>query len=94
MDVWPCGHLVVGLPRQQRQPSLGGHSRITNEDTVLQYRALEPALKYSGIPRHADRQQIEFCILALIRVSRLFSGRQFLPERVSLMHVRSEGIWR
>ena len=80
MDVWPCGHLVVGLPRQQRQPSLGGHSRITNEDMVLQYRALEPTLKYSGIPRHADRQQIEFCILALIRVSRLLSA--LLPKRV------------
>ena len=64
---------------------------------MLQYReALEPTLclNYSGVPRYGDRQQIEFCILALIRVSRLFSGRQFLPERVSLMHVRSEGIWR
>ena len=43
-------------------------------------RALEPTLYYSGIPRHADRQQIEFCILALIRVSRLLSA--LLPKRV------------
>jgi AraC-like DNA-binding protein len=71
------------------------YSRITNEAIVLQYReALEPTLRpnYSGISRHADRQQIEFCILAMVRVSRLLSGRQLLPKRVSVMHVRSEGI--
>jgi hypothetical protein len=40
---------------------------------VLQYlETREPTLRltYSGIPRHADRQQIEFCILAMVRVSR------------------------
>src|SRR5262249_43091221 len=37
------------------------------------------------------RQQIEFCILAMVRVSRLLSGRQLFPEHVSMMHVRSEG---
>ena len=79
MDVWPCWHLVVGLPRQQRQPSLGGHSRITKEDMVLQYGPRTYA-DCSGIPRHADRQQIEICILALIRVSRLLSA--LLPKRV------------
>jgi AraC-like DNA-binding protein len=71
------------------------YSRITNEAIVLQYReALEPTLRltYSGIPRHTDRQQIEFCIVAMVRVSRLLSGRQFLPKRVSMMHVRSKGI--
>jgi AraC-like DNA-binding protein len=71
------------------------YSRITNEAIVLQYReALEPSLRlnYSGIPRHADRQQIEFCVVAMVRVCRLLSSRQFLPSRVSLMHSRSEGI--
>jgi AraC-like DNA-binding protein len=82
--------------------SLGGafkrasrYSRVTNEAILLQYQeAPEPTLclKYSGIPRHADRQQIEFCMLALVRVSRLLSGRQLLPVRVSMMHVRSEGV--
>ena len=54
------------------------YSRITNEAIVLQYReAPEPTLRltYSGIPRHADRHQIEFCIVAMVRVSRLLSGR-------------------
>jgi AraC-like DNA-binding protein len=71
------------------------YSRVTNEAILLQYReAPEPTLclKYSAIPRHADRQQIEFCMLALVRVSRLLSGRQLLPARVSMMHIRSEGI--
>jgi AraC-like DNA-binding protein len=71
------------------------YSRLTNEAILLQYReAPEPTLRlsYSGIPRHADRQQIEFCILALVRVSRLLSGRHLLPKRVCMMHVRSEGI--
>ena len=47
----------------------------------------EPTLRltYSGIPRHADRHQIEFCIVAMVRVSRLLSGRQLLPERVSMI---------
>ena len=71
------------------------YSRVTNEAIVLQYRdALEPTLylNYSGIPRHADRQQIEFSILAMVRVSRLLSGRQLLPKQVNIMHVRSEGL--
>jgi hypothetical protein len=71
------------------------YSRITNEAIVLEYRAIpEPALRlsYSGIPRHADLQQIEFCILAMVRVSRLLSGRQFSPKRISCMRSRTEGI--
>ncbi|MGB8740109.1 MAG: AraC family transcriptional regulator ligand-binding domain-containing protein, partial [Xanthobacteraceae bacterium] len=50
------------------------YSRITNEAIQLQYRdGREPTLglTYSGIPRHADRHQIEFCIVAMVRVSRL-----------------------
>jgi AraC-like DNA-binding protein len=71
------------------------YSRVTNEAIVLQSQvAPEPILRlhYSGIPRHADQQQIEFCILAMVRVSGLLTGRQLLPKRVSMMHVRSEGI--
>ena len=58
------------------------YSRITNEAIVLEYReAREPTLRltYSGIPRHADQQQIEFCIVAMVRVSRVLSGRSFSP---------------
>jgi AraC-like DNA-binding protein len=70
------------------------YSRITNEAIVLQYEeAREPRLRlvYSGIPRHADQQQIEFCIVAMVRVSRALSGRQFFPKHVSISHVRPRG---
>jgi AraC-like DNA-binding protein len=73
------------------------YSRITNEGIVLEYlEAHEPTLRltYAGIPRHADRQQIEFCILAMVRVCRLLSGRRLLPKHVSIIHARSKGISR
>jgi AraC-like DNA-binding protein len=69
------------------------YSRITNEAIVFDYReAREPTLRltYSGIPRHADRQQMEFCIVAMVRISRVLSGRQLFPKHVSMIHVRSE----
>jgi AraC-like DNA-binding protein/transcriptional regulator with XRE-family HTH domain len=71
------------------------YSRITNEAVVLQYQeAREPKLRlvYSGIPRHADQQQIEFCIVAMVRVSRALSGRRFFPKHVSIGHVRPRGL--
>jgi AraC-like DNA-binding protein len=71
------------------------YSRITNEAVVLQYQeARDPKLRlvYSGIPRHADQQQIEFCIVAMVRVSRALSGRRFSPKHVSISHVRPRGL--
>jgi AraC-like DNA-binding protein len=71
------------------------YSRLTNEAIVFEYReAREPVLRltYAGIPRHADRQQIEFCMVAMVRVSRALSGRRFFPTRVALAHVRPKGI--
>ena len=71
------------------------YSRLTNEAIVFEYReGREPVLRlaYAGIPRHADRQQIEFCMVAMVRVSRALSGRRFFPTRVSLAHVRPKRI--
>ncbi len=71
------------------------YSRITNEAIVLEYlETSEPTLRltYSGIPRHSDEQQIEFCIVAMVRLSCLLTGRRFLPRHVSMMHVRSKGV--
>jgi AraC-like DNA-binding protein len=70
------------------------YSRVTNEAIALQYReAREPALRlsYLGIPRHADRHQVEFSIIAVVRMSRL-TGRRLIPKHVSLVHLRSKGI--
>jgi hypothetical protein len=71
------------------------YSRFTNEAVVLQYReGREPTLRltYSGIPRHVDQHQIEFFIVAMVRVSRLLCGRRFFPKHVSMIHVRSKGV--
>jgi AraC-like DNA-binding protein len=72
----------------------GRYSRIGNEAIEFEYRkGREPLqrLSYSGIPRHADRHQMEFCIVAAIRMYRLLTGRQFSPTRVSMIHLRKEG---
>ena len=70
------------------------YSRIGNEAIEFEYRkGREPSqrLRYIGIPRHADRHQMEFCIVAAIRMYRLLTGRQFSPTRVSMVHVREKG---
>ena len=72
---------------------LSRYSRITNEAIVSEYRGgQEPCqrLSYSGVARHADRHQMEFSIVALIRMYRLLTGRHFVPARVSMVHVREE----
>jgi AraC-like DNA-binding protein len=70
------------------------YSRIGNEALVFEYRkGREPSqrLSYAGIPRHADRHQMEFCVVAAIRMYRLLTGRQFTPARVSMVHLREKG---
>src|SRR5215510_11106028 len=49
------------------------YSQITNEALVVRYREgnrLTINLSYSGVPRHSDRHQIEFCMFAALRMSR------------------------
>ena len=70
------------------------YSRIGNEAIVFEYRkGREPSqrLSYSGIPRHADRHQMEFCIVAAILMYRHLTGRQLSPMRVSMVHLRDKG---
>src|SRR3954453_21236595 len=49
---------------------LARYSKITNEAVVFGYREanrLTISLSYSGVPRHSDRHQIEFCMFAVTR---------------------------
>jgi hypothetical protein len=49
------------------------YSRITNESLVFGYREgnnLTINLSYSGVPRHSDRHQIEFCMFGALRICR------------------------
>src|SRR5262249_38674017 len=57
---------------------LARYSKVTNEALVFGYREgnrLIISLSYSGVPRHSDRHQIEFCMFGLLRICRLLTGQ-------------------
>jgi len=74
---------------------LARYSKVTNEALVFRYRegnGLNITLSYSGVPRHSDRQQMEFCMFAAIRICRLLTGQKMVPQHFSIAHYRSEGV--
>jgi AraC-like DNA-binding protein len=93
----------VQSPESQyyRDPVLGDalrriarYSKVTNEALVFGYREgnrLIINLSYSGVPRHSDRHQIEFCMFAALRICRVLTGQNLVPQHFSISHHRSEG---
>jgi AraC-like DNA-binding protein len=70
------------------------YSRITNEAVVFGYQEgnrLLVDLSYSGVPRHSDRHQIEFCMFGALRICRVLTGEKLVPQHFSISHYRSEG---
>jgi AraC-like DNA-binding protein len=70
------------------------YSRITNEALVYGYQEgnrLTVSLRYSGVPRHSDRHQVEFCMFAAIRICRALTGQGLVPQHFSICHHRSQG---
>src|SRR5262245_41205534 len=70
------------------------YSQITNEAVVVRYREANRLiinLSYSGVPRHSDRHQIEFCMFAALRICRMLTGQNLVPQHFSIAHHRSEG---
>jgi hypothetical protein len=70
------------------------YSQATNEALVIRYREgnrLIINLSYSGVPRHSDRHQIEFCMFAVLRICRVLTGQNLVPQHFSIAHHRSEG---
>ena len=68
------------------------YSKITNEALVFGYREgnrLVISLSYSGVARHSDRHQIEFCMFAVIRICRALTGQNLVPQHFSIAHHRS-----
>jgi AraC-like DNA-binding protein len=68
------------------------YSRITNEALVFTYRegnSLVFNLSYSGVARHTDRHQIEFCMFAALRICRVLTGMNLVPQHFSIAHQRS-----
>jgi AraC-like DNA-binding protein len=71
------------------------YSQITNEALVVGSREenrLVINLSYSGVPRHSERHQIEFFMFAGLRICRMLTGRDLVPQYFSIAHYRSEGI--
>jgi AraC-like DNA-binding protein len=71
------------------------YSKVTNEALVFGYQEgnrLVLSLTYSGVPRHSDRHQIEFCMFAVLRICRVLTGLNLIPQQFSISHYRSEGI--
>jgi hypothetical protein len=82
--------LGEALGRAQR------YSSIVNAGVVLncfQAGNFTIALRYFGVARHSDRQQMELLVTTLIRVCRTLTGRSLNPTVVRLVHRRS-GDWR
>jgi AraC-like DNA-binding protein len=70
------------------------YSKITNEALVFGLREgnrLIVSLSYSGVPRHSDRHQIEFCMFAVLRICRVLTGQNIVPQHFSFSHYRSKG---
>ena len=71
---------------------LARYSQVTNEALVFGYReenSLVISLSYSGVPRHSDRHQIEFCMFAAVRICRMLTGQKLVPQYFSIAHYRS-----
>src|SRR5262249_57683081 len=68
------------------------YSKVTNEVLVVGYREgnrLVVSLSYSGVPRHSDRHQMEFCMFGVLRVCRMLTGQNLVPQHFWISHHRS-----
>src|SRR5262244_3407650 len=73
---------------------LARYSKVTNDALVFGYQEgnrLTINLSYSGVPRHSDRHQIEFCMFAVLRICRLLTGQNLVPQHFSIAHHRAGG---
>jgi AraC-like DNA-binding protein len=65
------------------------YTSMVNESLCVQYRegkSIRIILHYVGLPRHADRHQIEFCLTILIRLCRHLTRRHLIPTRTRIAH--------
>ncbi len=80
---------------QASAPTLGDalaraerYSTITNEGITIQCIRGDPILvrfTHVGVPRHADRHQIEFFAMTLVRIARQLTGTNLRPLCLSLV---------
>jgi AraC-like DNA-binding protein len=68
------------------------YRQITNEALVVRYtdgNNLTISLSYAGVTRHLERHQIEFCMFAVLRLCRVLTGQNLVPQHFSISHHRS-----
>ena len=69
------------------------YSRILNEGIRLRFslqdRAATIALDYVNVDRRADRHQIEFWLVALVRMFRQVTDTRLAPSQLKMRHVRN-----
>ena len=71
---------------------LARYSRVTNEALVFGYREgnrLILNVGYIGIPRHSYQHQIEFCMFGLLRICRMLTGQNLVPQYFCISHRRA-----
>jgi AraC-like DNA-binding protein len=70
------------------------YSRIMNDgvrlDVNLDHHATGIALEYVGVDRQSDRHQIEFWLVALMRICRQVTETRLAPRHVRIGHRRDE----
>ena len=79
-------HLKDALERAAR------YSTIVNEGIVpemITRKHTGLTVRYSGVGRHLDRHQIEFWMVALVRICRKLTGLRLVPQSVRFVHLRS-----
>ena len=69
------------------------YSQVNNEGVRLRFNLQEGsaviALDYVNVDRHADRQQIEFWLVTLLRICRQLTNGRLLPLRLKTRHFRN-----
>jgi len=68
------------------------YSRIMNEGVRLRFslqdRIATVALDYVDVDRHAERHQIEFWLVTLVRICRRVTDSRLAPSRLMMRHLR------
>ena len=65
------------------------YSSIVNAGVVLKCATggdLRISVRYAGVARHSDRQQMEFLVTIVVRICRTLTNRQLTPTAVRLVH--------
>ena len=72
------------------------YSRIMNEGIRLRFslqdRTATIALDYVDVDRHADRHQIEFWLVTLVRICRRVTDGRLAPTRLKMRHVPERAV--